>query len=174
MVYEEPHLGVQASYHAVLDANEAASGLLLHYSYAADHGCFVKVFRGSHLVARLKASFEGGAPAFDVKTFIELGLLTKAKAMAIARWFDGDLEDDDRSDDYAVAREFGLTKYRWFSFRYESDKDDPKRIEIGPATTRAKKSSVVELIASWERPSNLPRGAPGKEGSKRARKKEPR
>ncbi len=43
----------------------ANKGLLVDNAYAADHGCWVSVYRGPERVARLKVSFETPSRSFD-------------------------------------------------------------------------------------------------------------
>src|SRR5262249_19591704 len=76
-------IGDSENLRRILDANR---GLLVHSSYAEDHGCYVNVYEGPNRVARLKAAFESENARFDRDAFERLGLLTPPAAVAIEGW----------------------------------------------------------------------------------------
>src|SRR4029079_9026049 len=65
---------------------EENKGLLVHYDYANDHGCWVTVHDGKKPVARIKAAFDRPNAAFDRATFEKLGILTPIGAQAVDAW----------------------------------------------------------------------------------------
>jgi hypothetical protein len=104
----------------------ANKGLLVDYAYAADHGCWVSVYRGPERVARLSVSFETPTCSFDREAFLELRLLTLAGADAIERW----MRHDQGPRDYVVAKQLGLPRYRWFARRYEVEEPSEGAVEV--------------------------------------------
>jgi hypothetical protein len=125
----------------------ANKGLLVDYSYAADHGCWVAVYLGAERVARLTVSFETPSRSFDREAFLRLGLLAPAGADAIERWMHG----DQRTGDYVVAKQLGLPRYRWFARRYELDEPSEGGVEVdadGSVRTHeeALKDEIEELL----------------------------
>jgi hypothetical protein len=104
----------------------ANKGLLVDYAYAADHGCWVSVYRGPERVARLIVSFETPSHSFDRQAFRELGLLTPAGVDAIERWMRG----EQRPHEYVVAEQLQLPRYKWFARRYEVEQPSEDAIGV--------------------------------------------
>jgi hypothetical protein len=104
----------------------ANTGLLVDYSYAEDHGCWVAVYVGSERVARLKVSFETSSRSFDRDAFIRLGLFAPPAADAIEQWMWG----EGRAREYVVAEQLRLPRYQWLAWRYAVEAPSEDRIEV--------------------------------------------
>lgn len=123
--------GDTANFEALVDANP---GVLIHYSYAEDHGCYVDIYERDVRVGRLKASFEGQNARFDQDEFVGYRLLTPADADTISAWVASahDYKNRNEEDEYLVARLLHLPRYAWLSYHYEltTNAPDPERLEV--------------------------------------------
>jgi hypothetical protein len=121
IAYFEPTLGRCASRDRMVDANE---GTLLHYSYAADHGCSVRVYEETRRVCQLAMSFESKRrrPRFDRDAFVQGLFMTAAAADSVSQWLAGKLPE--RKDRYAVGTALGLPRFEWFSYEYVMRDDE--------------------------------------------------
>jgi hypothetical protein len=121
----------------------ANKGLLVDYAYAADHGCWVSVYRGPERVARLRVSFETPSRSFDREALLQLGLLTPAGADAIDGW----MREEQRSREYVVAEQLGLPRYRWFARRYEVEEPSEGGVEVdADGRVRSQKEALEDEI----------------------------
>jgi hypothetical protein len=125
------HVGSKENFERIVGANR---GLLLTYDYAADHGCWVGVYRGPARIARIEALFEVQRTAFEPAEFVRLGLLSVTDAEAIGLWIASAHRWEARPDENAhiVAEKLGLSRYAWFAHAYECDADSPdeERVEV--------------------------------------------
>jgi hypothetical protein len=117
---------------AVIRAN---AGLLLEYRFASDHECVVEIYDRTRRIGGLRCGFEGGRrPRFDRAIFLARGLLAERGAEEIAAYLKAGSHRDDAilQDQYVIAQNLRLPRYRWFSYAYEQDRDasDSERIEI--------------------------------------------
>lgn len=118
-------------YQQVLGAN---LGLLVDYSFAADHGCWVNLYERDVKVGNLSAAFEEERSRFDREAFIDIGLVDPQGAEAIAEWVREahDVSKRSRETDHTVAKKLRLPHFSWLSYHYAlSDETPPDgRIEI--------------------------------------------
>lgn len=156
-VYREPRIDRFDARDRVVHANE---GCLLHYEYAADHGCTVDLYDGAKRVARLDLSFESTKqPRFDREAFVARSVMTAKRADAVEAWLGGRRRATRRHDDHVVASALGLRRFRWFAYRYEFDAHEPDdgRTEVDAAgNVRASGARQVQDLAIAELLRTLP------------------
>lgn len=91
----------------------ANTGVLLHYTYGGDHGCWVRLLEGPNVTDRLEQSWESGGGAFDPTPWLRLGVCDQETIAALERLVTPPVPHDEEA--YAVASALGLTHYRWLS-----------------------------------------------------------
>jgi hypothetical protein len=150
---------------AVLAANV---GLLIDYSFAEDHGCWVDVYERDAKVASLSVDFDEQRAHFERSKFIAKGLLDAGAAEDVARWIRGSPDAEARSgrEAYVIARKLRLPRFAWLSYRYaQTDETPPEgRIEVdrsGRTRTieEAEMDDIGELLATLP-PTRKPRAPP--------------
>lgn len=152
-------------YQQVLGAN---LGLLVDYSFAADHGCWVNLYERDVKVGNLSAAFEEERSRFDREAFIDIGLVDPQGAEAIAEWVREahDPSKRSRETDHLVAKKLRLPQFSWLSYHYAlSDETPPEgRIEVdreGQAHTLEDASQAeIEEILEKLPPQRRSPGAP--------------
>lgn len=162
VVYAEPQLGSRTALDSILAVNR---GLLLHYSFAADHGCSVDAYEGAQRTKLLRVSFEGGKKRFASDDLIRLLQIDAENVARIQRWVET-LFAAPRDARYVVAQAIGLDHYRWLSYAYVDADDTPEleclRVDATGRVTphgAANENELEELL------STLP---PTKKGPRRA------
>lgn len=137
-----------------LDRVVAANrGTLLAYDYAGDHGCSIAAYVGTERVARLSMSFETPRRRFDRSAFVTRKLLTERAASELQKTLDGDGVPGAAE----LARPFGITRFRWFSYDYERSATFPAegRVHVGeesPAPTDHVDEEMKALMATISAP----------------------
>lgn len=152
-------------YQQVLGAN---LGLLVDYSFAADHGCWVNLYERDVKVGNLSAAFEEERSRFDREAFIDIGLVDPQGAEAIAEWVREahDPSKRSRETDHLVAKKLRLPQFSWLSYHYAlSDETPPDgRIEVdreGHAHTLEDASQAeIDQILEQLPPQRRSPGAP--------------
>lgn len=150
---------------AVLGANV---GLLIDYSFAADHGCWVNVYERDTNVASLSVDFDEQRARFERTKFIAKGLLDAGAAEDVAQWIRGspDAEAPSGGQAHVIARKLRLPHFAWLSYHYAQTDDTPPegRIEVDRSgrtrtTEEAEMVDIDELLATLP-PTRKPRAPP--------------
>ncbi|MCB9602153.1 MAG: hypothetical protein H6720_17680 [Sandaracinus sp.] len=91
----------------------ANTGVLLHYLYAGDHGCWVQLRQGASLLDRLEQNWETGVGAIDAAAWVRSGVCDLGSVAALKRWVTSPVAYDEER--YSVAEVLGLTHFQRLS-----------------------------------------------------------
>src|SRR5688572_28200058 len=80
----------------------ANPGILLHYTFANDHGCAVALYERNRRLGRIRAMFETADGRFDRDGFLAHGLLTTGDAAAIDAWIACAHDEATRGDEHFI------------------------------------------------------------------------
>ncbi len=99
-------------------------GVLLHYQFGGDHGCWVRLFDGPKEVGKIEQNWESGTGSFDVAPWLRAKACDAATAEAISELVAAPAHAG--LDVYEVAQALALTHYAWLS---SSDYALPDQLE---------------------------------------------
>ncbi|MFO0671521.1 MAG: hypothetical protein U0235_18145 [Polyangiaceae bacterium] len=108
--YEADEPPGRAHFDAVLRA--AGARTLLHWDYAADHGCTATLYEGGARVGRIRVSFESRRASFEREAFLSRGLLTPEGAEDVAQWLQYAIPGT------TLAERLRLPRTAWFAYDY--------------------------------------------------------
>jgi hypothetical protein len=89
---------------------EAANeGVLLHYRYGGDHGCWVRLFDGADAVGEIEQNWEQNTGSFDVASWLRAKACDVASAEVIVDLVTAPVEHDGKA--HAVAKALALSHH---------------------------------------------------------------
>jgi hypothetical protein len=99
-------------------AARATDGVVLYYSYAGDHGCWVNLYERGRLVTKIVHTWDDPKSRFDPAPWKERGVLNEHEALEM-------VEEVQRTDHrtmtdprvYYIAQLLGLRQYQWIGPR---------------------------------------------------------